>query len=132
MKVCLVCAAILALLYCLAAVFRKQLSGKGGNPAQNSGKDGDDGSGCCGKHAVCEKRRLAEAANAGATYFDDEELDRFKGKTSDSFSDDETEEFRYVMYTMEQNEVREWLESLQVRGIELPDGLKDEARLLIE
>lgn len=90
-----------------------------------------DGSVCCGKHAVCEKRRLADAMTHDAIYYEDEELDVFKGHPSDGYSDDEIESFRYVMDTMRQDEVRGWLESLQVRGIELPDELKDEAWMMI-
>lgn len=81
---------------------------------------------CCGKHAVCEKQKLAEARLRSKQYFDDEELDRFKGRSSDSYDDKEVEEFRYVMYTMQQDEVREWMECLQAREIELPDELKEE------
>ena len=81
---------------------------------------------CCGKHAVCEKQKLAEARLRSAQYFDDEELDRFSGRSSDDYTDQEVEEFRYVMYTMGQDEVREWMECLQARNIELPDELKEE------
>ena len=81
---------------------------------------------CCGKHAVCEKQKLAEARLRSAQYFDDEDLDRFKGRSSDGYTDQEVEEFRYVMYTMQQEEVREWMECLQAREIELPDELKEE------
>lgn len=81
---------------------------------------------CCGKHAVCEKQKLAEARMRSAQYFDDEELDRFRGRRSDGYTDKEVEEFRYILYTMQQNEVREWMECLQAREIELPDELKEE------
>ena len=81
---------------------------------------------CCGKHAVCEKQKLAEARMRSAQYFDDEDLDRYKGRSSDGYTDQEVEEFRYVMYTMRQDEVREWMECLQAREIELPDELKEE------
>lgn len=81
---------------------------------------------CCGKHLVCEKQKLAEARLRSKQYFDDEELDQFKGRSSDSYNDSEVEEFRYVMYTMQQNEVRDWMECLQAREIELPDELKEE------
>ena len=81
---------------------------------------------CCGKHAVCEKQKLAEARMRSAQYFEDEELDRFNGRRSDDYTDKEVEEFRYILYTMQQNEVREWMECLQARGIELPDELKEE------
>lgn len=81
---------------------------------------------CCGKHVVCEKQKLAEARMRSAQYFDDEELDRFRGRRSDGYTDKEVEEFRYILYTMQQNEVREWMECLQAREIELPDELKEE------
>ena len=81
---------------------------------------------CCGKHAVCEKQKLAEARMRSAQYFDDEDLDRFSGRKSDQYTDQEVEEFRYVLYTMRQDEVREWMECLQARDIELPDELKEE------
>ena len=81
---------------------------------------------CCGKHVVCEKQKLAEARLRSAQYFDDEELDRYIGRSSDAYSDQEVEEFRYVLYTMGQDEVREWMECLQARNIELPDELKEE------
>ena len=81
---------------------------------------------CCGKHAVCEKQKLAQARLREAQYFDDEDLDRFRGRNADSYDDSEVEEFRYVMYTMQQDEVREWMECLQAREIELPDELKEE------
>lgn len=81
---------------------------------------------CCGKHAVCEKQKLAQARLREAQYFDDEDLDRFRGRSADSYDDSEVEEFRYVMYTMQQDEVRDWMECLQARDIELPDELKEE------
>jgi hypothetical protein len=75
---------------------------------------------------VCEEQKLAEARLREAQYFDDEELDRFSGRGSDSYDDNELEAFRYVMYTMRQDEVKEWMECLQARNIELPDELKEE------
>ena len=61
-----------------------------------------------------------------AQYFEDEELDKYIGRKPDEYTDQEVEEFRYVMYTMRQDEVREWMECLQAREIELPDELKEE------
>lgn len=91
----------------------------------------EDDSECCGKHAVCEKQRLADARLNGAYYFEDEDLDRFRGLDSGSYQDDDIEEFRYVMYTMQPEEVMEWIESLTAREIELPDELKEEAFAII-
>ena len=36
------------------------------------------------------------------------------------------------MYTMRPEEVKDWLRSLRLRGVSLPDQLKDEAYMLAE
>lgn len=87
---------------------------------------------CCGQHAVCEKELLMKAVTEPVEYFDDEELDRFRGRRSDDYTRDEEEEFREVLYTTLPREVGDWLRSLQLRGIELPEGLRDEALLLAD
>lgn len=86
---------------------------------------------CCGQHQTCEKDSLLAAVSKGIEYYDDEELDRFKGRSSDGYSDEEVEEFREVMFTCKDDEVAGWCRSLQLRGIELPDELKDELFLII-
>jgi hypothetical protein len=91
----------------------------------------EDDSECCGQHAVCEKQRLADAKMNGAHYFEDEDLDRYRGFDANSYQDQDIEEFRYVMYTMQPEEVMEWLESLTAREIELPNELKEEAFAII-
>ncbi|MCQ2058383.1 MAG: phospholipase [Bacteroidaceae bacterium] len=86
---------------------------------------------CCGKHAVCQKGRLAELAAKKELYFEDENLDCYIGRSSDSYSEEEVEEFRYVMNTMLPQEIAKWIESLTVRGVEFPDQLKDEAYMFL-
>lgn len=81
---------------------------------------------CCGQHAICEKELLMKAAAEPIEYFDDEELDRFRGRDAASYSTEEEEEFREVLYTTLTREIGDWLRSLQLRGIELPEGLRDE------
>jgi hypothetical protein len=75
---------------------------------------------------------MLEAAVKEIEYFDDEELDRFQGKSSDSYSDEEAEVFRDILYSMRQKEVKDWTRSLTLRGIELPDQVKDEVMMLSE
>ena len=87
---------------------------------------------CTGSSSKCEQECMLEAAVKPIEYFDDEELDRYKGRRSDSYTEDETDEFAEVLHTMCQNEVKDWCHSLTLRGIELPDGLKDEVFMLIE
>ena len=94
---------------------------------------GERPEGCCGKHAVCEKEQLmADALAPDIEYFDDEELDAYKGRASNAYSPDEAAQFEEVMTTMRPDEVAAWLRSLQLRGINLPDELKDEAIMLVE
>ncbi|MDE5678664.1 MAG: phospholipase [Phocaeicola sp.] len=86
---------------------------------------------CCGQHETCEKESLLAAVSKNIEYYDDEELDRFRGRPSDSYNDNEIEEFREIMYTCQEDEVAGWSRSLQLRGIELPDELKDELFLIV-
>ena len=75
--------------------------------------------------------RNRAAVSKGIEYYDDEELDRFKGWPSDVYQEAEIEEFREVLYTLQEIEVAGWLRSLQLREINLPDDLKDEAFLIV-
>ena len=49
---------------------------------------------CCGAHAICEKglKKIDEKIE----YFDDEELDQYKGIPSDSFDDQQIDQFLVV------------------------------------
>ena len=86
---------------------------------------------CCGQHLICEKESLLAAVSKLIEFFDDEELDRFKGRPSDGYSEEEIEEFRDILYSMQEVDVAGWSRSLQLRGIELPDELKDELFLIV-
>lgn len=86
---------------------------------------------CCGQHETCEKDSLLAAVSKQIEYYDDEDLDRFRGYPSDGYTEEEIEEFRNVMFTMQEVEVAGWCRSLQLRGIEFPDELKDELFLII-
>lgn len=103
------------------------------------GKDGDetivrpsaDCATCTGENDKCELDCMMEAATKEIEYFDDEELDAYKGRTADSYNDDEVAEFEYVLETMKPHEVADWCRSLVMRGINLPDQVKDEAIMII-
>lgn len=84
---------------------------------------------CCGQHEVCEKDSLLAAVSRDIVYYDDEELDRFRGR--EQYTEEETEEFREVLYTMQSEDVAGWVRSLQLRQIELPDDIKDEVFLIV-
>lgn len=86
---------------------------------------------CCGMHAVCERDSLLATVSARVEYYDDEELDRFRGRGADEYSDAETEEFRDVLLTLLPSDIAGWGRSLQLRGIALPAPVKDELLLIV-
>ncbi len=87
--------------------------------------------GCCGQHETCERDSLLAAVSKKIEYYEDEELDRFAGIEADAYNEEAVEEFREVLYTLQEIEVAGWLRSLQLRAINLPDALKDEAFLIV-
>ena len=86
---------------------------------------------CCGQHAVCEKDSLLSGVSKQIEYYDDEELDAYAGTPSDGYTEEQVEQFRDILYTMKEEEVAGWSRSLQLRGIHLPDAVKDEVFLII-
>lgn len=86
---------------------------------------------CCGQHEVCEKDSLLAAVSKDVEYYNDEELDRFRGREGDEYTEEECEEFREILYTMRDDEVAGWVRSLQLRYITLPDEVKDEVFLIV-
>lgn len=80
----------------------------------------------------CEQECMMEAATKEIEYYDDEELDAYKGRPAGSYTDQEVEEFSEVMYTMRPEEVKGWNRSLILRGINFPNRLKEELIAIIE
>ena len=87
--------------------------------------------GCCGQHEVCEKESLLAAVSREIEYYEDEDLDALRGRAASAYTEAEVEQFREVLYTMREDEVAGWVRSLQLRGVELPDELKDEVFLIV-
>ena len=79
----------------------------------------------------CDLECMTTVIKKHIDYYDDEELDAYKGKSSDQYTDDEAEEFRNVFYTMQEEDVPGWVKSLQQRELEIPDSLKDEVLLVL-
>ena len=92
----------------------------------------DSCSTCTGENDQCEQECMMEAATKEIEYYDDEELDRFRGRPSNQYTDAEVEEFATVLYTMQPHEVKGWNRSLILREINLPDQIKDEVITMIE
>lgn len=86
---------------------------------------------CCGMHMTCEKDSLLVAASPEIVYYDDEELDIFKGREADQYTDAETEIFRDILFTMLPEDITGWARSLQLRGIAMPEIVKDELLMIV-
>ena len=106
-----------------------------GDPAAHPSAAATPAAGCadqgCALHSVCPSEQLlAEACRNEATYYDDQELDDYSGRASDSYTPAEVDQFREVLYTLRTAEVLPWHHSLQRRGIALPECLRDELIML--
>lgn len=86
---------------------------------------------CCGQHEICEKESLLAAVSKKIEYYDDEELDKYIGLAPELYTIEQEDEFRNVFYTMQDTDVAGWVRSLQLRGIALPNNIKDEVFLII-
>lgn len=77
----------------------------------------------------------ATACSAGVSktieYYDDEELDAWKGIEPDSYTPEQIELFREIFYTLRPEDVPGWVRSLQLRQIAVPESLRDEILLVV-
>ena len=121
----------LLILAIIAAIATKLTKKKEGEPDVVMPTSGDCSS-CDGTEDKCEQVCMMEAAVKGVEYYDDEELDRFRGRPSDQYTDEEVEEFATILYTMQPDEVKGWNRSLMLREINLPNEIKDELITMIE
>ena len=85
---------------------------------------------CCGAHEVCDRENL-QIIDTKIEYFDDEELDSLAGISPDNYSRKQVETVSEVFYSMKENDVAPWLRSLQLRNIQLPDFLREEALMIV-
>ncbi|MCM1290708.1 MAG: phospholipase [Bacteroides sp.] len=86
---------------------------------------------CCGLHQVCDKTTLSPYTST-PEYFDDEELDRYRGRNGQDYTDSEIEEFRDILLTMREKEVATWARALQVREIPIPQAIREEIIMIVD
>lgn len=86
---------------------------------------------CCGLHLTCEKLSLAVNLDEPIEYYDDEELDIYKGVAGDCYDEAAIEQFREVLLTLLPGDIAGWARSVQKRGIELPAPIRDELLMII-
>lgn len=90
--------------------------------------DPDDG--CCGEHLVCERETLLQT-NAKVEYYDDEELDTLSGIPAEEYTQEQYQMIREVFDTLKAKDVPGWVRSIQLRNIQLPLDIREEALLIV-
>jgi hypothetical protein len=88
----------------------------------------DDG--CCGEHLVCERETLLQT-NAKVEYYDDEELDSLIGIPAEDYTEEQYQMIREVFNTLQAKDVPGWVRSIQLRNIQLPLDIREEALLIV-
>jgi|GluameStandDraft_1065615.scaffolds.fasta_scaffold38665_2 hypothetical protein len=96
-------------------------------PAGNNLEEGA----CCGMHITCERDSLLAGISEKIEYFDDEELDAYAGRSPESYTPEEADEFRDVLLTLLPADIAPWTRSLQLRGIELPADVREELLMIV-
>ena len=120
---------ILLLVFAGLVVFTATYFNRRGKDEQNDIVINEN-SECCGAHEVCERDNL-QIIDTKIEYFDDEELDTLAGISPDNFTKNQIESVSEVFYSMHENDVAPWLRSLQLRNIQLPDFLREEALMIV-
>ncbi|OJV42226.1 MAG: hypothetical protein BGO29_10995 [Bacteroidales bacterium 36-12] len=85
---------------------------------------------CCGAHEVCDRDSLLNS-DLEIEYFDDEDLDTLKETNPASYTEAQKEMIADIFYTLKESDVAGWIRSLQLRKIELPDEIKEEALMIV-
>lgn len=96
--------------------------------SREAASDPDDG--CCGEHLVCERETLLQT-NAKVEYYDDEELDTLSGIPAEEYTQEQYQMIREVFDTLRAKDVPGWVRSLQLRNIQLPLDIREEALLIV-
>lgn len=85
---------------------------------------------CCGAHEVCDRDTLLNS-KAELVYYDDEELDQLSGIKAANYSASQIQQLTEVFETLPESDVAGWLRSLQMRCIDLPAEIKEQALLIV-
>ena len=69
--------------------------------------------------------------NAQVEYFDDEELDSLAGIAAEDYTPEQYQMLREVFETLKASDVPGWVRSIQLRNIQLPLDIREEALLIV-
>lgn len=85
---------------------------------------------CCGAHEVCDKDTLLNSS-VEIEYFDDEELDALRGLKALDYTEAQIRQITDIFETIREDEMAAWLRSLQLRCIDLPQEIRDQALMIV-
>lgn len=124
---------ILAILVVVGAtLYMQHKISEAQNPLQEESCDQQiDDEVCCGMHLTCEKDSLLVSIDEEIVYYDDEELDEFKGRSPEEYTSNEIEQFREVLLTLLPQDIAGWARSIQLRGISFPSEIRDELLMIV-
>ena len=98
---------------------------------QNAPEEGSVSQGCadesCGLHSICPTEQLlAGECRQEVIYYDDEELDDFKGRGENEYTPEEMDHWRDVLYTLQPTDLLGWGQSIKHRGLVMPAPIREE------
>lgn len=85
---------------------------------------------CCGAHTVCDQDTLLSSSNI-IVYYDDEELDEMANILPSNFTNEQLKLLSDVFFSLKESDTAGWLRSLQMRNIQLPTELREQALLIV-
>lgn len=100
------------------------------SPQQEEANTAPEDGECCGQHLVCERETLLQT-DTEIIYYDDEELDALAGKDAADYTAEQVRMIREVFDTLKESDVPGWVRSLQMRNIQLPMDVREEALFIV-
>ena len=121
-----------AIVWLIDRLFYQHQTGENTDEMEGNPVDADPApQGCadesCGLRTICPSEQiLAGECKQEVTYYDDEELDAFTGRDENSYTPEELEQWRDVLYTLQPADLLGWGQSIKHRGLVMPAPIRDE------
>jgi hypothetical protein len=131
MIVALIILAALIVVGAILYVHHRLADGDQADQAATAEADTTADSECCGMHITCERDSLLSSVSDDIVYYDDEELDTYRGRSASEYQDSEIEQFRDILLTLLPEDIAGWARSLQLRQIELPTAVREELLMIV-
>lgn len=120
-----------AIVWLIDRLFYRRAHDEGNPASEEQDTEAHPSQGCadesCSLRSICPSEQLlAGECREEIIYYDDEELDRYLGRDENSYSDEELEQWRDVLYTLRADDLLGWGQSIKRRGLAMPAAIRDE------